>query len=398
MNYTNTDHFVFPVLFFQGGNLKYNTSDIKTQEKKPWEKYIYPYPKTERMKFYNSVIEGICSSGSSKHESYLRDQQSFRWKVLVQLKKVSGMTDFYENPASGIPKYCNLNKNNIKKCDRNICISLISKVEASVKEAENLEKELMQRRERLLNSNNLSGIKKGFEEEYQYLTSNCVLIQEQLKKLLSVRNNLNQSHLLLSRSRVQPHQTAQENARVKRRKKENKRKVQKGKQNRLLKRCSEILDCLIIDKQTSALLDEIVLKGKEVPLELKIKKENVLNIQELQKMKPKFHLGALLHLRDKDIFSGNALDVVESTIRKLKAKDVAVALEDDDAKDIDDDDNNDDDNDDDDNNEKDDNDEDDNDEDNNVAGDKAAADDDIDNDVGSLMRSIDSVEDSYKDD
>lgn len=227
MNYTNTDHFVFPVLFFQGGNLKYNTSDIKTQEKKPWEKYIYPYPKTERMKFYNSVIEGICSSGSSKHESYLRDQQSFRWKVLVQLKKVSGMTDFYENPASGIPKYCNLNKNNIKKCDRNICISLISKVEASVKEAENLEKELMQRRERLLNSNNLSGIKKGFEEEYQYLTSNCVLIQEQLKKLLSVRNNLNQSHLLLSRSRVQPHQTAQENARVKRRKKE--KKKTKGK-------------------------------------------------------------------------------------------------------------------------------------------------------------------------
>ena len=48
------------------------------------------------------------------------------------------------------------------------------------------------------------------------------------------------------------------------------------------------------------------------------------------------------------------------------------ALEDDDAEDIDNDDNNDDDN----------NDEDDNDEDNNVAGDKAAAADDIDNDVG----------------
>ena len=53
------------------------------------------------------------------------------------------------------------------------------------------------------------------------------------------------------------------------------------------------------------------------------------------------------------------------------------ALEDDDTEDIDDDDNNDDDNDDDDNN-----DEDENDEDNNVAGDKAAAADDIDNDVG----------------
>ena len=148
--------------------------------------------------------------------------------------------------------------------------------------------------------------------------------------------------------------------------------MKKAKQKRLLKRCSEILACLIIDKQTSALLDEIVLKGKEVPLELKIKKENVLNIQELEKMKPKFHLGALLYLRDKDIFSGNALDAAESTIHRLKAKDVVVALEDDDAEDIDDNDNNDDDN----------NDEDDNDEDNNVAGDKAADDDDIDNDVG----------------
>ena len=61
-------------------------------------------------------------------------------------------------------------------------------------------------------------------------------------------------------------------------------------------------------------------------------------------------------------FSGNALDAVESTIHRLKAKDVVVALEDDDAEDIDDGDNND--------------------EDNNVAGDKAVDDDDINNDVG----------------
>ena len=68
-------------------------------------------------------------------------------------------------------------------------------------------------------------------------------------------------------------------------------------------------------------------------------------------------------------FSGRSASFLSSATCKL---------EDDDAEDIDDDDNNDeDDNDDDDNN-----DEDDNDEDNNVAGDKAAAADDIDNDVG----------------
>ena len=63
------------------------------------------------------------------------------------------------------------------------------------------------------------GSNTGFEEECKYLTDKLVQIQEQLKKLLTIRNNLNQSHLLLSRSRVQPSQTAQENARVKRRKK-----------------------------------------------------------------------------------------------------------------------------------------------------------------------------------
>ena len=129
----------------------------------------------------------------------------------------------------------------------------------------------------------------------------------------------------------------------------------------MLKRCSEILACLIKDKQTSALLDEIVLKGKEVSLELRIKKENGLKIQELRKMKPKFHLGELLCLRDKNIFSGKALDTVQSTIQRLKSKHADVAVHDEEDNDNDDD------------------------EDDNAAGDNdedAGENDDIDNDAG----------------
>ncbi|KAL9976376.1 hypothetical protein ACROYT_G013671 [Oculina patagonica] len=66
-----------------------------------------------------------------------------------------------------------------------------------------------------------------------------------------------------------------------------------------------------------------------------------------------------LQFAEAKTFYGNALDAVESTIHRIKAKDVVAALEDDDAEDIYDHDHK--------------NDEDDNDEDNNVAG---------DNDVG----------------
>ena len=144
------------------------------------------------------------------------------------------------------------------------------------------------------------------------------------------------------------------------------------------KRCLEILACLIIDKQTSALLDEIVLKGKEVPLELIIKKENGLKIQELKNMKPKSNLEALLCLRDKNIFSGKALDTVQSTIQRLKSKQSDVAVHDEEDNDNDNDD----------------------DEDDNAAGDNdenAGDNDDIDNDAGDNVEDDNNASDNNED-
>ena len=100
----------------------------------------------------------------------------------------------------------------MKKCDRNVCTSLLCKVEASAKDAEKLDGELKQRRERLLQSSNISGIKRGCEEEHEYLTIKLGQLQENINRLLTVENDLNKSLLLLSRSRVQLDQTSKENA------------------------------------------------------------------------------------------------------------------------------------------------------------------------------------------
>lgn len=189
------------MLAFQGGKLRLSTSE-SVPAKKPWEKYLYPHPKTERMVFYNRIIEDIhmSTSGHIKHESYLREQQSFRWNVHVRLERLSQKVEFYNNPASGIPAYSKIAKENIKKCNQNVCTSLLHKVEDSVSDAEKLDGELKLRRERLLESKNILGIKKGCEEEYGYLTKKVEQLQEISKKLLTVVNDLKKLCLMLSRS------------------------------------------------------------------------------------------------------------------------------------------------------------------------------------------------------
>ena len=64
--------------------------------------------------------------------------------------------------------------------------------------------------------------KKGCEEKHQYHTVKLGQVQEKIKRLLTVENDLNTSLLLLSRYRVQLDQTSMENARRKRIKKRTK--------------------------------------------------------------------------------------------------------------------------------------------------------------------------------
>ena len=96
-------------------------------------------------------------------------------------------------------------------------------MEDSVRDAEKLYTELKQRRERLIDANNISSTKKmGLRTHIDTFTNSLGKLQEQLKVLLGVQGDLNHSYLVLSRSRVQPGQSSKENARIKRRKKENK--------------------------------------------------------------------------------------------------------------------------------------------------------------------------------
>ena len=62
------------------GKMEVEVNDRKSDKKHEWEKYLYPFPKTERMVYYNKVVKDICETCHRlKPQTYIREQQSFRW-------------------------------------------------------------------------------------------------------------------------------------------------------------------------------------------------------------------------------------------------------------------------------------------------------------------------------
>ena len=44
------------------GKMEVEVNDRKSDKKHEWEKYLYPFPKTERMVYYNKVVKDICET------------------------------------------------------------------------------------------------------------------------------------------------------------------------------------------------------------------------------------------------------------------------------------------------------------------------------------------------
>ena len=72
------------------GKMEVEVNDRKSDKKHEWEKYLYPFPKTERMVYYNKVVKDICETCHRlKPQTYIREQQSFRWNTKVKLHELN---------------------------------------------------------------------------------------------------------------------------------------------------------------------------------------------------------------------------------------------------------------------------------------------------------------------
>lgn len=240
----------------------------------------------------------------------------------LRRSSISYPNHYYENPASGFPRYRKLRKGTSH--EKNVCLSLVNKVNQSVTLAEKLKAELKQRRERLVDGGTASGLKKNCNEEHSYLTGSMTTLQEHLDKLLTIHSELNLSYLSLSKSRVKPETTVNENARIKRRKKENVRKSKKQARKRFLLRCQELLNSLTAEEGKATDLFVLVKDGKKVPREQKLIDESQLRAQGLYTLKTRFHLKALEYLKKLEVFDGEALEHINCAVNQLSGDSSAV--------------------------------------------------------------------------
>ena len=169
--------------------MEVEVNDRKSDEKHEWEKYLYPFPKTERMVYYNKVVKDICETCHRlKPQTYISEQQSFRWDTKDKLRELNKAVNFYHNDASGIPKYKKITES--KTCSKNVCTSLLTKVEKTITKVKPLMHYLLtQRRKRLLDES-ASGVKRGSEEEVDNLNGFKGELQTILSQLQDIENDL----------------------------------------------------------------------------------------------------------------------------------------------------------------------------------------------------------------
>ena len=145
---------------------------------------------------------------------------------------------------------------------------MLTKVEKTITEGEALDALLTQRRGRLLDESATAMNKRnGSEEDVNSLNDFKGEIQIIISQLLQeIENDLHHSQLSLSRRRSAP-TTAEENARIKRRKEENKKTIRKQAKCRLMNRCSEILEKLLGSDKAKNIVSCIEL-SQEIPTQI----------------------------------------------------------------------------------------------------------------------------------
>ena len=72
----------------------------------PWQCYLYPAPKTERLKFFNQVTQEIYESAyvakQTQFRDYLNGQRQFRWNMMQETEKLESIWQCFEKGI--IPK------------------------------------------------------------------------------------------------------------------------------------------------------------------------------------------------------------------------------------------------------------------------------------------------------
>ena len=75
--------------------------NAKVNEEEPWQKYLIPNVKSERLVYFNTLTKEVYLSAypskQSRFQAYLLGQRQFRWGVECSLEKLQNVVSSYKN-------------------------------------------------------------------------------------------------------------------------------------------------------------------------------------------------------------------------------------------------------------------------------------------------------------
>ncbi len=147
-----------PAISFSGGKFVLSES-ASVKSKQPWEKYIIPNAKTDRLKFFNAVTKEVYNtafiSKQSRFQSYLDGQRRFRWEVSCEVDKLEKVLHAYKEGT--IPKE-NISCDRYMEFPRDVkvedvpkCQRVLAHVSDTLSLMKNVNKKLLNRKKELFN-------------------------------------------------------------------------------------------------------------------------------------------------------------------------------------------------------------------------------------------------------
>ena len=274
-------------------------------EKKPWERFLKPQAKTERIKYFNDVTKEIYESAYTQKQSqfisYLNGQREFRWNTKKRIEKLQHVTKLYEEglvPKENIlvKKYRTIPDDATLK-DVSFVNRATSHIKATREDIEDVQDTLKKRKVQLYEKD--MELKKWAGNENEVVNGFIALATELKAKVNVIEDDVANTAKVLNKKYSNVDVSSFDKKRKKRRKKEQNSKNKK--------KCKKVLL-----RNTQALLKKSGFKENEIeeicPNIYGKKAKRIISCEELVRNDPKIisylrFIGALTDLSDETVIS-----------------------------------------------------------------------------------------------
>ena len=308
-------------LTFKSGKLTAEFPEEPSDPEVPWKRFMIPHPRFPRQHFFNSILPQAYDSAQphllAQFESYWIKERRDRWErkqVLDSLTvSVTRTTDLSEKnyitrvrslPVPSRPQ------------DVSTCVSAKKEVEQKIKQAELIEAQLQQQKEKLFEPSSTK-LKSWAKEQFAYIQETLSATIGLKSQLEAVRKDIQQTHEELAK-RHKFSLASGESRRKHKRACDNAEKAKKRKTKAQKERRQDVLRKLCCSKEVMMEVADVN-DGGDIKLKKALEVEEA-NLPFLATLKPRSHYNALLFLQKNDFFAPSLKVRVEEQLQSMEDK------------------------------------------------------------------------------